>query len=110
MSLAGVNNLTQSINTATVQQKQSPQGSGGVSFKQTLEGVRNNISMDALAGVDIQRDMRQLQADLVSGRKISAPELLLYQIRIGQFGLRVELMSKVAEGLLSTVRKFQQGQ
>jgi len=47
---------------------------------------------------------------LLRGGAISARELIAYQIKAGEFGLHVELISKVADGVLSTVRRLQNSQ
>ena len=45
-----------------------------------------------------------------NGVSFSARELILYQIKAGRFGLGVEMLSRLAEGLMGTIRRFQQGQ
>jgi len=44
------------------------------------------------------------------GAPISPAELLAVQMRVGEMGLRVEVVSKAADGVLSTVRRLQSGQ
>lgn len=41
------------------------------------------------------------------GNNFSPKELLLLQVKASSYHLRVELVSKAAESLLATVRKFQ---
>lgn len=110
MSISGVAKLSETLGGLVSQAAKPDHPGSQVSFKETLEAVGGNQKVDAVMGGTLQRDIQMLQADLLTGRKLSASELLLYQIKVGQFGLRVELLSKVAEGLLGTVRKFQQGQ
>ena len=57
----------------------------------------------------IHEELVKLSHSIQSGKDISAKELLFYQIKAGQFGLQVELLSKVGESLSSTVRKLEQG-
>ena len=59
---------------------------------------------------DLHAELTQLQQRIERGDKIDSRELILYQIKAGQFGLEVELVSKVAEAGLSTARKFQSQQ
>jgi len=44
---------------------------------------------------------------VASGHNFVPRELLLYQIKASQLHLQVELVSKAAESMLATVRKFQ---
>lgn len=65
---------------------------------------------EALGGKDLFSEIRTLQQNLLNGKGLTARELIFYQIKAGQFNLRVELFSKVAEGLVSTIKKFQNQQ
>lgn len=44
-----------------------------------------------------------------TSKNIAPKDLLLLQIKASSYHLRVELVSKAAESLLATVRKFQNG-
>jgi|GEM_PF-3595749 len=63
-----------------------------------------------LFGNDLHRDIQKLGTDLVQGKEIPARELLVYQMKLGSFNQRVELVSKLAESAMATLRKFQQQQ
>lgn len=66
--------------------------------------------MDAILGSDLYKDMTKFEQNLTSKRDMAPKELILYQVKASQLGLRVELLSKVGESMLTTVKKFQQGQ
>ena len=55
-------------------------------------------------------DLNEIQSSLLSDRKISSRELLMYQLKVGRFGLNVELVTKLAEGIVASVRKLEGGQ
>lgn len=80
----------------SVQQETIPK----VSFKEVLGTV----------GGGFHAELNHLQKNLISGAKVAPEKLLLYQIKVGQFGMRVELVSKIAESMLSTVRRLQSTQ
>lgn len=105
-----INRVGEMVSTPVRPDSSIQQNRDKQSFNDVLEEIRNQPKLDSMLGLDLHRDINTLKADLMAGRKIAPAELLLYQIKVGQFGLRVELLSKVAEGFLSTVRKFQQGQ
>jgi type III secretion system YscI/HrpB-like protein len=58
----------------------------------------------------IMHDLERMEQRLVSGGKIEAKELLLYQMKISRFSMGVELVAKVAEGVSATLRKLQGNQ
>lgn len=51
--------------------------------------------------------LENLQQQLINAPELNPRQLLLYQIKVGQLGLRVELISKLAESATATVRKLQ---
>ncbi len=75
-----------------------------VNFAEVLKGVSQGGGQD-----NIHADLVKLSYAIHSGKNISARELLFYQIRAGQFGLQVEMASKLGESLSSTIRKLEQG-
>ena len=79
-------------------------------FKVELEEVRLKAGPPALLGGDLHQELLQVRSKLINGAEFSPRELLLYQIRAGEFGLQVEMVSKLSEAAMSTVRKFQHGQ
>ncbi|MCI5066669.1 hypothetical protein MRY87_13190 [bacterium] len=51
--------------------------------------------------------MQDLARRVVGGENLSSHELLVYQVRAGEFGMNVELVSKVAESVGASLRKLQ---
>jgi hypothetical protein len=51
--------------------------------------------------------MQKLSHEITNGTKLSSQELLLYQMRVGEYGMQVELVSKVAESMNASLRKLQ---
>lgn len=85
----------------------------GKSFKETLQPPERTAPSNAIEeafGGKLHEDVARFQNQIVAGKDIPVKDLLYYQIRISQFGLRVELISKVAESAVSTVKKFQNTQ
>lgn len=76
---------------------------------QTFKEIMNSLQREASNSSQI-KEFRELDAKLQRGGAISPRELISYQIKISEFGLRVELVSKLAESLSSTVRRLQSGQ
>lgn len=70
-------------------------------FKEVLENQKSN---------DMFADIQKTQKTLIEGKEISGKDLILYQIKVGQFSMRVELISKMAESAMGTVKKFQNPQ
>ena len=70
------------------------------SFKSLLTG----------AGGDLHLELERMRERLLTARSFTPQELLAWQIRAGQFGLRVELISKVAEGIMGAARRLQNPQ
>lgn len=74
------------------------------SFKDVLKGVSSANDI-----VSLQKDLKSFTDGVVSGKSFSPRDLILYQIKAGQFGLGVELVSKVAESAGATIKKLEQG-
>lgn len=87
----------------------SPKGASGATapFKDVLAGKVDPKGQQVAIPTDPFRAMNQLSQRVLKGEHIGSKELLLYQIRAGQFGMRVELTSKVAESVSASVRKLQ---
>ena len=66
----------------------------GVSFKEIMAG-------------GLEEELKNIQGQLANGHNFSPKELLLYQVKASQFGLRVELVSRVAESLVAVTKKLQ---
>ena len=78
-------------------------------FKSTMDGIRAELSQPTKTP-DVYQEITQLQQAILKGEKISAQQLIYYQIKAGQFNLQVELISKVSDAALTTLRKFQNSQ
>lgn len=51
--------------------------------------------------------LEKLQQKLLSGHTFSPSELLSYQVMAHRFGLSIEVATKIADGISSSVRKLQ---
>ncbi|NLF24907.1 MAG: hypothetical protein GX589_04520 [Deltaproteobacteria bacterium] len=80
---------------------------GGKSFKETLQKTKESLSTLVWPSANLHQQIVQLQHRVASGHNFVPRELLLYQIKASQLHLQVELVSKAAESMLATVRKFQ---
>ncbi len=80
----------------------------GVS-KESFSGVMSRVSENLGDMQSVQKELKAFTEGIVSGKAYSPRELLLYQIKASQFGLGVELVSKVGESASSTLRKLEQG-
>ena len=103
MKITSVSNL--SMNTA----QEKAAGHIGTSFQQ----VRQNLQVEAsptLFGPDTGMQLRNLEHIAMSGGKLTPAQLITYQIKAGDFGLRVQLVSKVAESAVSTLKRLQNPQ
>jgi hypothetical protein len=63
-----------------------------------------------LPGFDLTPPTIPAQDLKAAGISPQLRELLLYQSRMGQFGLRVELVGKCSEATSASVRRLEQGQ
>lgn len=73
--------------------------------------LREKISkLDSIVGEQAFHDLMVMRQRAMSAKEISPKDLILYQIKSSEFGLGVELLSKVAESVSTTVRKFQSNQ
>lgn len=87
------------------------QGSkAGVSFQQVLEKTKAADNVPQVKSGDAFAEIQAMQKSIMSAKELSGKDLILYQIKAGQFNLRVEMLSKVAEGVVGTFRKFQNPQ
>lgn len=93
---------TLTVNTAS----RTPAGGGGRRFHELLVDSRRQAG----AGGDFHTELQGLYQRIERGRMPGTQELLLYQIRAGEFHLKVELAAKAAETLLSAARRFQNPQ
>ena len=81
---------------------------GPPSFRDLFDKLSTRLESQDILGVSVHSQIQTTAKQIEAGKEMSTRELLLYQIRLGQLGLRVELLSKAAEAGLSTVRRLQQ--
>ena len=83
-------------------------GSGGPSFVSVLDRVRATFNdLGELRTKEVLGARKEVEAALASGTKLDPAKLFLFQQKASDFGLRVEMLSKVAEAGLATLRKLQ---
>jgi hypothetical protein len=86
------------------------QGVPGVNFNQTLEKVRTAITEGNAPKVDSFIQLQSIQKQILQGKGITFQDLIYYQVVAGQFNIKLEMLSKAADGLLGTIRKLQNNQ
>jgi len=80
---------------------------GSSGFKELFDKLGSSSSPKDIFANGLHKELKAIQEKALEGGAFQARELLLYQIKAGEFNLRVELVSKVAESLLGTLRKLQ---
>lgn len=70
-------------------------------FLEELSGLKEGAH-------DLSHITRPAEA-LLSGKKVDPKELIRMQLSVGHYNLKVELVSKLVETLVSTPRRLQQG-
>ena len=76
----------------------------GKQFSNVLQEARNEKVWSGLISSESFRDLRNLQNKILHSQLISPKDLILYQIKSSQFGLGIELVSKVAESVSASIR------
>ncbi|MDZ4786194.1 MAG: hypothetical protein SGJ02_08975 [bacterium] len=99
--ISGLKNSVNVLSSKAVAEIVAPSKVEGKSFGDIFNKASNTQ--------DIHKDLIRLTNAMLSGKNLSPQELLFYQIRAGQFGLQVELLSKLGESLSATVKKLEQG-
>lgn len=79
-------------------------------FTEVLSEVRLEGIMGGAFSKNGFGELQQLQQKILKTQNPTARDLLLYQVRAAQFGMGVELVSKIAESVSATIRKFQSNQ
>lgn len=79
-------------------------------FKDVMNGQKPNIAPVAPSVKDLFKEIQEIQKAILNGKELTGKDLIMYQIKTGQYSMRVELISKVAEAAVSTVKKFQNPQ
>src|SRR5262249_16068167 len=77
----------------------------GKSFKE----IKSALNVGKPEG-DLFTQIEKAKNGILSGKELSQKDLLLYQKNAQEMGMRVELLSKVSESMLSAARKFQNPQ
>lgn len=95
---------------AALPQQGVAQKAGGTFAEVRAELLSKDKGIEALFGGDLVPQLRKLEQSVVSGQKIPPEQLLALQIRAGDLGMRVELVSKMAESLISTFKRLQNPQ
>ena len=85
----------------------NPHSGPAQGFKELFDKIAAAPSSKDPFSNSLHKELGALQQKALGGGAFDARELLLYQIKAGQFNMRVELVSKVAESLLGTLRKLQ---
>lgn len=98
-----INNVGAPI-AAKIQSMRQP---GGVRSASEAPNSLPNSAGTALTSVSSIEEFTQ---KVMAGVQFTSRELLLYQIRVGEFNLKVELVAKCAEAFNASLRKLQQGQ
>ncbi len=75
--------------------------------KVSFKDVMNRVDGGTLG--KLQQELNTFTQGVMNGKVFSPKDLIVYQIKAGQFGLGVELVSKLAESVSSTVKKLEQG-
>ncbi|MBX7136687.1 MAG: hypothetical protein K1X83_01800 [Oligoflexia bacterium] len=81
-------------------------GGAAVSFGDVLSGTVKKISSDGRA---LSERLESVSRELSGPNSERLIELLKLQFRIGQYGLGLELLSKVGESANSSIRRLEQG-
>lgn len=79
----------------------------GKTFRDVLAELKSTDVVETFFQQGTFRSLTTLGTRLLTRPSVSPRELLLYQVGVSRFALGVELASKIAESLSSTVRKFQ---
>jgi hypothetical protein len=102
-AIGGVEGISQSRIEAAAPEKKTE------SFKEVLSNLNEKIAWDRVFGVADHKALGDFRQRVTRGAHFTNQELLSFQIRAGEFGLRVELISKLADSLVGTAKKFEQG-
>ncbi|MCO6430205.1 MAG: hypothetical protein J5J00_05040 [Deltaproteobacteria bacterium] len=99
--------LSQPIAAQQAEQLVGPSPAKHSTFQEIFKGLRDGPRG---LGLDSFSEIAQVQQRILSGQKLTPQELIIYQVRAGEYNLRVELVSKIAESVMATMRKFQSSQ
>ncbi len=86
----------------------APEKAQALSFADVL--AEKLSGLESMVGLRSYADLAALRRKVLTAKSVSPGDLILYQVKASEFGLGVELVSKVAESMATTVRKFQSNQ
>ncbi|MGI6525736.1 MAG: hypothetical protein ACOX2O_10690 [Bdellovibrionota bacterium] len=98
MKIEGIKNISPS-KEIIVSQKGSSRG-----FGEVLNQVQQS------AQKDFYQEIQGVYQELEKGSSLTPKDLFMYQVKAGNYFLKVELISKAAESASGTFRKLQNGQ
>jgi hypothetical protein len=96
--------LSQSSSVAPATPKPTGPAQG---FKELFDKLASGPNSKDVFSNALHKELGAIQQKAIGGGALEARELLLYQIKSSNFNLRVELVSKLSESLLGTLRKLQ---
>jgi TolA-binding protein len=105
-SLGAVSGAAARVGAPSGRTPDAPSGAGKT-FQHTMTDVRRGLSDVLWPKAGLHQELAQIQGKIEAGKSFSGRELLLYQIKASRFHVQVEMLSKVAESMLGTLRKFQ---
>lgn len=76
-------------------------------FSEVLSRTKSEGVWSLVANPALFRELTALQQRVLQSKTIEPRDLLIYQVKASQFGLGIELLSKLAEAVSSSIRKFQ---
>ncbi|MBN8548195.1 MAG: hypothetical protein J0M12_02645 [Deltaproteobacteria bacterium] len=98
------------VSSQKIEQDAGIRGRTGKAFDAVLHEARAGTAWENIASPQAFQDLLSLQSKISKSKSISARELIEYQVKASQFGLGIELVSKVAESVSASLRKFQTNQ
>lgn len=105
MKIPTVENFGQTLGAVKVSEPVPVVSDRGSNWQRVMERVFTNLGAQ-----ELQVDLGKLQSAIVRGVKFSPQDLIVYQIKASEFGLRVELVTKLSEALMTCMRRFQNTQ
>ena len=82
-------------------------GKGG--FKDIMTSVLNGLSgKEGVNGLHVE--VSKARERILNGQRLGMADLLRYQICAGELALRVEMLAKAADSLISASKRLQNGQ
>jgi hypothetical protein len=86
------------------------QKSGARFAEVRAEMAQQTSSVGNIFGGDSFDQLRAFQQAVLSGKRMSPEQLLVFQVKATDAHMRVELLSKIAESAISTAKRLQNPQ